>query len=113
MKRIVLSALALAILAAPMAQAHAASTRSYEPRIEDQRGRPGASHGHSVHRKMEKHHRYERGQRFTNWKRYESRDWKRHGLRKPGHGQRWIRVGNDYMLITIASGIIAGVIAGR
>lgn len=29
-----------------------------------------------------------------------------HGLRPPPHGQRWVRIGADYLLITIATGLI-------
>ncbi|MGT2467250.1 RcnB family protein [Mesorhizobium atlanticum] len=29
------------------------------------------------------------------------------GLRRPGPGQEWIRVGNDYVLISILSGIVS------
>ena len=51
---------------------------------------------------------------MTAWKTDASaNDYKRHGLRKPGQGQRWVRVDNDYVLISIASGIIAGIIAAQ
>lgn len=30
----------------------------------------------------------------------------RHNLAAPGHGQRWVKVGADYVLITIATGLI-------
>jgi Ni/Co efflux regulator RcnB len=40
-------------------------------------------------------------------------DWRRNHLRRPGPGQEWVRVGNDYMLVSVLSGIIAGVIAAH
>lgn len=43
----------------------------------------------------------------------EVREYKRYGLRAPGRGQRWVRYGNDYLLVTITSGAIASIIAGR
>lgn len=113
MKRIFISAIALSMLAVPAAQAQSGSSRGHEKRIEQRFERPGVS-GHSYRKRDAQRHRFERGHRYTNWKRHgQVRDWKRHGLRKPGRGQQWVRVGNDYLLITIASGIIAGIIAGR
>jgi len=54
------------------------------------------------------------GQRYSDWKRHQAvRDWNRHGLRRPGPGQEWIRVGNDYVLVSILSGIIFGAIAAQ
>ncbi|MDX8480197.1 RcnB family protein [Mesorhizobium sp. VK24D] len=41
------------------------------------------------------------------------RDWNRYGLRRPGPGQEWIRVGNDYLLVGIVSGIVFGAIAAH
>ncbi|MBZ9814787.1 RcnB family protein [Mesorhizobium sp. CA7] len=41
------------------------------------------------------------------------RDWNRYGLRRPGPGQEWIRVGNDYLLVSILSGIVFGAIAAQ
>lgn len=117
MKRIVLSVIALSMLAVPAAQAQTRGV--YENQMERQyeqprHQKPGFSNGHTVRKPHARPHRYERGQRYGNWKRHEQvRDWKRHGLRRPGHGQQWVRVGNDYLLISIASGIIAGLIAGR
>jgi Ni/Co efflux regulator RcnB len=117
MKRIILSALALSMLAVPAAQAQSRSV--YENQMERQFQqprfqKPGVRSGHAVRKPIAKQHRFQRGHRYTNWKRQQQvRDWQRHGLRRPGHGQQWVRVGNDYLLITIASGIIAGLIAGR
>jgi len=41
------------------------------------------------------------------------RDYGRYGLRRPGPGQEWIRVGNDYVLVSILSGIILGAIVAH
>ncbi|AZO11931.1 MULTISPECIES: RcnB family protein [unclassified Mesorhizobium] len=54
------------------------------------------------------------GQRYAAWKRHQAvRDWNRYGLRRPGPGQEWIRVGNDYLLVGIVSGVIFGAIAAH
>ncbi|MFD1695613.1 RcnB family protein [Roseibium aestuarii] len=38
-------------------------------------------------------------------------DYRKHGLRKPPAGHRWVRHGNDYVLVAIGTGIIASIIA--
>jgi Ni/Co efflux regulator RcnB len=39
-------------------------------------------------------------------KRYYVDDWRAHHLPRPPRGQRWIQVGGDYVLVSIASGLI-------
>ena len=41
------------------------------------------------------------------------RDYHRHGLRRPAYGQQWVKVDNDFLLISIASGLIGGIIASQ
>ncbi|RVA68100.1 hypothetical protein EN914_34910, partial [Mesorhizobium sp. M7A.F.Ca.CA.001.08.2.1] len=36
-----------------------------------------------------------------------------YGLHRPGRGQEWIRVGNDYVLVGILSGVIFGALAAH
>jgi Ni/Co efflux regulator RcnB len=58
--------------------------------------------------------KWRRGEHYRDWRRHEAvRDWHRHGLKRPGRGQEWIRVGNDYLLVGIASGLIGAMIASR
>ena len=40
-------------------------------------------------------------------------DWNHRGLRRPPSGQRWVRVDNDYILISAATGVIASIIAAN
>jgi Ni/Co efflux regulator RcnB len=114
MKRILLATVALSLLATPMAFA-------------DQRGGPGRDVRQTERHQVYKHHgpsvvvkkkvvvkRWQRGNRLPAWERkMVVRDYHRHGLRKPARGQEWVRVGNDYLLIGITSGIIASLVAGR
>lgn len=37
-------------------------------------------------------------------------DYREHRLSRPPHGQRWVQVGSDYVLIAIATGVIASII---
>jgi Ni/Co efflux regulator RcnB len=40
-------------------------------------------------------------------------DWRGHHLRQPPRGHRWVQVGADYVLIAIATGLIAQVILSQ
>jgi Ni/Co efflux regulator RcnB len=117
MKRIVLSAVAFSMLALPVAQAQAAP-RNDAPRYERQDSnwnkKPGFERKAVVKKKIVKKKRWVRGERVPSWQRKQAvRDYHRYGLRRPGHGQQWVRVDNDFLLISIASGLIGGIIAAQ
>lgn len=116
MKRLVLTAVAAALLAAPVAQAQA-GPRHDAPRYErdDSRWSAKPGYGNPHHRKKwVKKQRWERGHRVPAWQRkHVVRDYHRYGLRRPGHGQQWVKVDNDFLLISIASGLIGGIIASQ
>ncbi|MBR2690376.1 MAG: RcnB family protein [Aquamicrobium sp.] len=58
--------------------------------------------------------RWKNGQRYESWRSAKGmKDYSRYGLRRPGPGQHWVRAGNDYLLVGIATGVIASVIAAR
>lgn len=43
--------------------------------------------------------------------RYVVSDWRRHrGLYAPHHGYHWVQAGNDYLLVAVATGLIANVL---
>lgn len=127
MKRFVLAAVAASFLASPMVAAQAApmAVPAVAPsanvvhvdwkkpvRHDDRR--------HVDQRKVVKKKvvvrksHWKRGQRYSDWRRHQPvRDYSRHGLKRPGHGQEWIRVGNDYLLVSVASGIIGAMIAAH
>lgn len=124
MKRLVLSAVAFSFLAAPVMQAQAApmvAPVAPSANVVHVDWKKPARHDDRRHfeRKVEKkkamHKRHwKRGERYSNWRQHQRvRDYHRHGLKRPGRGQEWIRVGNDYLLVSIASGIIGAMIAAR
>lgn len=110
MKKAFLIAIAGLMIAAPMAQA-----QQYRP---DDRRPP---HHHQIkpqkpapHKAAPKPYYWKKGQSMRDWHRHnEINDYRRYGLRKPGRDQRWIRVDNQYLLIGITSGLIAGIAAAR
>jgi Ni/Co efflux regulator RcnB len=55
-------------------------------------------------------HQWNRGERLPRqyWDRqYVVDDWRGHHLRQPPHGYHWVQSGSDYLLVAIASGVIA------
>ncbi len=61
-------------------------------------------------------HDYYRGGRMPaeyRHRQYVVDDWRGHNLRAPPRGYHWVQSGGDYVLIAIASGIIADVLLSR
>lgn len=61
-------------------------------------------------------HRWARGERLPPGYRtryYRVDDWRAHRLRQPPAGYYWMQSGADYLLVAIATGIIAQVILGQ
>src|SRR5690606_41161907 len=76
--------------------------QAHKPRPHVQRPEAQSPHAQPPHVQKRK---WARGQRFQDWRRYsEVRDYKRYGLKRPAANQRWVKVDNDYLLVTIASG---------
>lgn len=112
--RIVLAAIGLSLMAIPAAQAQARHD-THRPGVHRHAKPPAAHRPHAKPAPSHAHRsRWTRGHRYNNWRRHSTvRDYHRFGLRRPGHGQHWIKVNNDYLLITTATGVIASIIAGR
>ncbi|PWJ85156.1 Ni/Co efflux regulator RcnB [Pseudaminobacter salicylatoxidans] len=122
MKRIALAFTALSILVAPVAAQAQGYGHQVEYRHKNAQSHKPSAHRPSAHKPVaphkvqKKHYRshWSKGKRLSDWKRRPAvRDYHRHGLKRPGHGQQWVRVDNNYMLVNLASGIIAGIVAGR
>ena len=125
MKRLVLTAVALSFLAAPVVQAQAApmitipaATSANVVHVDWKKPSKQVQRKHVERRVVKKKavqkRHWKRGERYSDWRRHQPvRDYRRHGLKRPAPGQEWIRVGNDYLLVGIASGIIGAMIAGR
>ena len=122
MKRIVLSALAVAMLAATSLTGQAApmnapvAPQSNYTKVDWQK--PG--HHNDVKKRVfkkkvvVKRNNWRNGQKYSGWRQHQPvRDYGRYGLHRPGRGQEWIRVGNDYVLVSILSGVIFGAPAAQ
>ena len=120
MKRLILATVALSMLAAPSAFAADGSNwrRSdndrHVSRSYDRNDHKAESGRVIVRKKVVYKPHWRNGQRLSDWKRQRAiHDYRRYGLRRPGHGQQWVRVGDDYILVSMFTGIIAGIIAAH
>lgn len=129
MKRLILALVAATMLAAPAAQAQSWNGPAHgghqiqRKHVDDKRQRYDRrdvkkTERHVV-RKSDRHSvvkksRWHRGDRLPGWQRkVVVRDYHRHGLWRPAHGQHWVKVDNHYLLVGITSGIVAGLIMAR
>ena len=122
MKRIILATVAALIAAAPAAEAaqrHAGPELRHGQRFDQPTAR--ADSGHAVRKTVKKvpgwqqpeGPHWSKGKRLPNWQSQNFvRDHHRHGLRRPAWGERWVRIGGDYLLIDIRGGVIR-LVAGR
>ncbi|MBN9476179.1 MAG: hypothetical protein ABS43_20260 [Bordetella sp. SCN 67-23] len=58
-------------------------------------------------------HRWARGDRLPNYHRggyYVVNDWHSRRLYRPQPGYQWVQMGSEYLLVAIASGVIASII---
>ncbi len=77
----------------------------YERRDYGNRGE-GAGPDHNFHRGGRVPVEYRSRQYVVN-------DWRGHNLRQPPRGQQWVQVGGDYLLVAIATGLIADLLINR
>jgi Ni/Co efflux regulator RcnB len=111
MKRLMLATVALSLLATPAALASDWYCYHLQPRFGMQF--LPAKPFKFWQPELKKQH-WKKGQRLSHWEQRQAfYDWKYYGLRRPGHGQQWIRIGNDYLLIVISTGLVAGFIAAN
>lgn len=84
-------------------------------------GRPGpqyrqGGHAHGGERGAGPDHNFYKGGRLSPEYRnhqYVVNDWRGHHLSAPPRGYQWVQTGGDYVLVAIATGIIAQVLLGQ
>ena len=125
MKRLLIALVASSVLIRPVA-ALAQPAGSFEvAQNHDRSRRPADRH---VDRHVDKHvtiekrvivkkkERWARGHRLTPAERRhmaQVRDYRYYKLRPPPRGQQWVRVDNDFLLISLATGVIVGLASAR
>ncbi|HEY4191737.1 MAG TPA: RcnB family protein [Mesorhizobium sp.] len=121
MKRLVLAAVAASFLAAPMISAQAApmvapiaAPSANVVHVDWKKPNQVQKRKVVVTKKVVRKQQWKRGQRYSDWRRHQAvSDYNRHGLQRPGRGQEWIKVDNNYLLVGIASGVIGAMIAAH
>lgn len=71
------------------------------------------SHGRGHERGAGPRHDLYRGQRLSyeyRSRQYVINDWRGHRLSPPPRGYHWVQVGGDYVMVAIATGIIASIL---
>ncbi|WP_082497561.1 RcnB family protein [Pseudorhodoferax sp. Leaf267] len=85
--------------------------RDADHRGHGQKARHGNPHDHG--RGVGPEHRYHRGDRLPpglRTRHYVVEDWRGHRLSAPPRGYRWLQVDSDYVLIAVATGLIAQIV---
>ncbi|WP_420960221.1 RcnB family protein [Brucella sp. IR073] len=114
MKNLVIAVTALSLLAPSAAFAqYRQPGYGHPPRVEKSWNKR-----HDDRRDWRRHddrrERWTRGKQLPrSYRSHVVRDYGRYRLSKPPRGHEWVRVNNDYLLISIASGVIASIVAGR
>ncbi|MCX8995971.1 RcnB family protein [Rhizobiaceae bacterium BDR2-2] len=109
--RAVIAALALSFAAIPAAQAQQHNPPK-KPVVQFQQKTQAQKPPVVKKQTVAKKQKWARGQRVSDWKRKPAvKDYQRHGLRAPARGQQWVKIDNDYLLVSIATGVILGVTA--
>lgn len=119
MKTLLTLLIASSVLVAPLAAAQA--------QAQDHRG---PARGQQVERKVvttttvtktktrevTRKHRWTKGNKLTRSDRrqiIDARDYRRHHLHQPRRGEQWVRVDNQFLLISAATGLILGMAAAN
>lgn len=121
MKRLLTAAIALTLVGGSAASAqpygHDRQDSRYDQRDHradrhDNRDNHAGRHDNGRHRG---HKKWVRGQHLPH--EYRGRgyyvDYRAHHLRQPPRGYQWVRVNDDYMMVALATGLIASIIANN
>ncbi|MCV9910152.1 RcnB family protein [Brucella sp. HL-2] len=107
MKPIVLALTVFSFLAAPVAMAqHQPSSQSKSQKVQQHKSGPK--------QEVRKQQSWKKGNRLpANYRGNQVKNYSQYKLSKPPRGYHWVKVNNDYLLISVASGIISNIVSGR
>jgi Ni/Co efflux regulator RcnB len=115
-KKFILTALAVSIVASPLAAAPAlAQQERHETVVRHQPSRHVVVNRTVARNQAPGFRTWRKGQRFdTRYARnyQEIRNYRNYRLNAPPRGYHWVRSGNDAVLVAITGGLIGAVIAG-
>ena len=117
MKRLLTAAIALTLVSGSAAMAQPYNNDRHDSRNErhDDRNDRRDNDRRDNARNDNRGHHWARGQRLPT--EYRTRghyvDYRRHHLRQPPRGYQWVQVNNDYVMVALATGLIASIIANQ
>lgn len=89
---------------------------AYRPGMQANHGHPrGMPPGQAKRMGAGPQHNWVKGSRVPPQYRsshYVVNDWRGHGLKRPARGQQWVQYGGDYLLVAVATGVIAQLVLG-
>lgn len=89
---------------------------AYRPGMQPNHGHPhGMPPGQAKRMGAGPQHNWVKGSRVPPQYRsshYVVNDWRGHGLKRPARGQQWVQYGGDYLLVAVATGVIAQLVLG-
>ncbi|NVP57091.1 RcnB family protein [Mycoplana rhizolycopersici] len=114
MKKLLTLLIATSVLATPLAavQAQAQDHRGHQV----ERKVVTTTTTKTKTREVTRKHRWNKGNKLTRSERRQiinSRDYRRHHLHAPRRGEQWVRVDNQFLLISAATGLILGIAAAN
>lgn len=115
MKRLLIALVASSFLTAPMAYAQPAQPFEVAQMKERLVEKRVYTHGNKkvVEKRVVTKQRWARGHRLSPAERRRIaavNDYRRYKLRAPPRGQQWVRVDNDFLLISVATGVIVNLV---
>ncbi len=106
MKKLVIGAFALSLIAAP---AFAAPGHDNHGPMDNHMSNHMDNHSNANNHMM--HHGWKKGQRLSSqWQHGHDVDWRAHHLRQPPRGYHWVQTDGDYVLAAVATGVILSTI---
>ena len=119
MKKLILGALATAMIASPLATSVATAQDYGHRTVTTVKQRPNGRTvvtQRTVARNVQSHG-WQRGQRFDrrhaqNYREIDYRQFRGRHLYAPPRGYHWVQSGNDAVLVAVTSGVIGAVLAG-
>lgn len=122
-KKIILAAVALSFIGAPLAQArdyrqpqqsHKSQNYKADPKHQRPASKPSKHYKPAPKYSKHQNYRWSKGQRVPHWQKQKRvNDYRRYGLRKPARGQQWVQIDNQFLLVTAATGLIISMMAMR
>jgi Ni/Co efflux regulator RcnB len=107
MKKLIIGAFALSLIAAPAMAAPGHGNHNNNNWTNHNNGHMDNHMSNHMGGNHMKHHGWKKGQRLSSqWRHGHEVDWRAHHLRQPPRGYHWVQTDGDYVLAAVATGVI-------